>query len=359
MMKRWNSGPDHYGLIHIFNYLNAFGEVGGAMKTMKVLLGGVFWGFLLFTGSALAFDLVGHRGARGLAPENTLPAFATALSIGVTALELDTAITKDGVIVISHDQALNPNIARDKAGKWIGYPGPLIKSLTLDELQQYDVGRLKPNTKYAQTFPAQKGMDGIGIPRLTDLFAMVKKVNNEQVRFYVEIKHSPLKPEETFNAEISANKVIELIQKEGMEERVNILCFDWRVLQRVQKMAPGIPTVYLSVQRSFDNILAYSPEGSPWTAGFQHKDYGSVPKMVKAAGGGTWSPYFGDLTETSLKEAHALGLKVAVWTVNDPAQINEMLDLGVDGITSDRPDLVRQAMAKRGMALPSATPVQP
>jgi glycerophosphoryl diester phosphodiesterase len=330
------------------------------MKTMNILIGGVLGGCLFLTGSAMAFDLAGHRGARGLAPENTLPAFAAALSIGVTALELDTAITKDGVIVISHDQALNPNIARDQSGKWVGNPGPLIKSLTFDELQQYDVGRLNPDTHYAQNFPEQKGMDGIRIPRLADLFAMVKNANNEQVRFYVEIKHSPLKPEETLDPETSAGKVVGLIQKEGMEGRVSILCFDWRVLQAVQKIAPGIPTVYLSVQqRSMDTIHEYSRENSPWTAGFQIKDYGSVPRMLKAAGGRVWSPYFQELTEAKLKEAHKLGLKVVVWTVNEPWQVKKMIDLGVDGITTDRPDIVRRIMAERGMELPLATPVRP
>lgn len=329
------------------------------MRTVKIFLISVCVLWLFLTNSGLAFDLIGHRGARGLAPENTLPSFARALSLGVTILELDTAITKDGVIVISHDPSLNPEITRNKDGKWLSKPGPAIHSLTFEELQQYDVGRLNPNTKYAQAFPDQGAVDGTRIPKLVDLFALVKKSANDQVQFNIEIKVSPLKPEETLGPETYTRKVVELIQKEGMKSRVNILSFDWRTLQVVQKIAPEIPTVYLSVQRSFDNVLAYKPEGSPWTAGFQHKEHGSVPKMVKAAGGGTWAPYFGDLTETALKEARALGLKVAVWTVNDPAQIKKMLDLGVDGITTDRPDLVRQAMAERGMALPSATPVQP
>jgi glycerophosphoryl diester phosphodiesterase len=315
--------------------------------------------FLLFH-SALAFDLVGHRGARGLAPENTLPAFAAALSIGVTALELDTAITKDGVIVISHDQGLNPNITRDKTGRWLESPGPLIKSLTFNELQEYDVGRLKPNTKYAQTFAEQKAVDGARIPRLADLFALIKKANNHQVRMKVEIKVSPIRPEETLSPETSVNMVVELIRKEGMEGRVSIMSFDWRVLRAVQKNAPEIPTVFLSLQQpSSDTIGEYKMEGSPWTAGFQYKDYGSVPKMVKAARGKIWSPYYRDLTKDKLKEAHDLGMKVIVWTVNEPASIKKMLDFEVDGIISDRPDVVRQAMAERGMALPAKTPVQP
>jgi len=87
---------------------------------------------------------------------------------------------------------------------------------------------------------------------------------------------------------------------------------------------------------------------TPWTAGFQLADHGSVPKMVRAAGGRIWSPQYRDLDADSLKEAHALGLRVVVWTVNDPAQIARMLDLGVDGIISDRPDLVLVELRKRG-----------
>jgi len=141
---------------------------------------------------------------------------------------------------------------------------------------------------------------------------------------------------------------------------VTIQSFDWRTLQVVQQIAPEIATAYLTAQQSFlDNIAATKSGGSPWTAGIQYKDHGSVPKMVKAAGGKVWSPFFGDVTESKIKEAHGLGLEVLVWTVNAPAQIKKMLDFGVDGIITDRPDLVRTEMAQRGMLLPAATPVSP
>jgi glycerophosphoryl diester phosphodiesterase len=327
------------------------------MKTLKAV---VVAGCLLFPIEVLAFDLQGHRGARGLAPENTLPAFATALSLGVTTLELDAGITKDGVVVIFHDSALNPDITRGKDGKWLEERGPTIYSLTFTELQGYDVGRLKPNTGYARNFPDQKAADGTRIPRLADLFALVRRSGNGEVRFNIETKLSPLKPDETPDPEGFVKALIELIRKEGMESRVSIQSFDWRTLQAVKKIAPEIPTVCLTAQQRFlDNIGADTSAGSAWTAGYRYRDYGSVPKMVKAAGGGIWSPYFGDLTEANLKEAHDLGLKVIVWTVNDPIRIKKMLDLGVDGLISDRPDLVRRVMGERGMVLPSATPVQP
>jgi glycerophosphoryl diester phosphodiesterase len=309
---------------------------------------------------ALAFDLQGHRGARGLAPENTLPAFARALSLGVTTLELDTGITKDGVVVISHDSALNPDITRTNDGRWLGQRGPAIHSLTFAELQQYDVGRMKPDTDYARRHPQQQAVDGTRIPSLAALFALVRKSGNERIRFNIETKLSPLEPSEAPNPDTFARALVGVIQHERMAARVTIQSFDWRTLQVVQRIAPGVPTVYLSAQQKFlDNIAADKPGGSPWTAGFQHKDHGSVPRMVKAAGGTFWSPYFGDLNESQLREARDLGLKVVVWTVNEPAQIRRMLDLGVDGIISDRPDLVRQAMAERGMPLPPETPIKP
>ena len=122
-----------------------------------------------------ALDIQGHRGARGLAPENTLPAFARALGIGVTTLELDCAITKDGVVVVSHDPAFNPDITRRPDGKWLEKTGPAIWSLTFKELQRYDVGRLNPANAYAKRWPEQQPVDGTRIPRLSDLFALVKK----------------------------------------------------------------------------------------------------------------------------------------------------------------------------------------
>ncbi len=308
----------------------------------------------------MAFDLQGHRGARGLAPENTLPAFAAALSLGVTTLELDIAITRDGVLVISHDPALNPDLVRGPDGQYVAERGPAIHNLTFDELQRFDIGRLKPGSPYASQFPDQRPVDGTRFPRLADLFALVKKSGNEQVRFDIETKVSPLAPDETLAPEPFARALIQAIRDAGMARRSTIQSFDWRTLRVVQREAPEIGTVYLSAEQKWlDNIGAAGSEASPWTAAIRFADHGSVPKMVHAAGGRIWAVYFGDLTAARLKEAHALGLTVLPWTVNEPAQIARMIDLGVDGIISDRPDRVRAEMQRRGMALPPATPVEP
>jgi glycerophosphoryl diester phosphodiesterase len=306
--------------------------------------------------NVMAVDLQGHRGARGLAPENTLAGFARALGIGVTTLELDIAITKDDVPVVSHDPRLNPDITRGPDGRFLESTGPIINQLTLEELQKYDVGRLKPGSDYARRYPQQRAEDGARIPRLSDVFALVRKSGNENVRFAIETKVTPLNPQETPDPESFAKAVISAIREAGMERRSTILSFDWRTLAIVQRDAPEIGTVYLTAQqRWLDNIGADQPAGSAWTNGIQFREHGSVPKMIKAAGGRIWSAYYGDLDGSRVREAKELGIAVLAWTVNAPADIVRTLDLGVDGIVTDRPDLVREEMKRRGMPLPAAT----
>ena len=302
--------------------------------------------------AAPRFDIQGHRGARGLAPENTLPAFERALALGVTTLEMDTSVTRDGVVVVTHDPTLNPDLVRMADGRWLETRGPAIHSLTYAELQAYDVGRLKAGTRYARDYPAQVAVDGTRIPRLSDVFELARRAGHRDVRFNIETKLSPLRPEETPSPEVFARALIREIRAAGVGRSASIQSFDWRTLQVVQREAPEIETVYLTAQQRFlDNVCAGPHGGKPdaavadcgpsaWTAGFQLKDHGSVPKLVKAAGGRVWSPDYRDVDAAKLAEAHALGLRVVVWTVNEPADIARLLALGVDGIISDRPDLV-------------------
>jgi glycerophosphoryl diester phosphodiesterase len=150
-----------------------------------------------------------------------------------------------------------------------------------------------------------------------------------------------------------------VIEAEKLTDRVTIQSFDWRTLQLVQRRAPGMPTVYLTLQRGSGQTVALD-KATNWTAGFSPADHGgSLPRTIKAAGGAIWSPYFGDVTAELIAEAHALGLLVVVWTVNKPEDMARMIELGVDGIISDRPDLLRQVAGEKGIALPTGTPVAP
>jgi len=317
-----------------------------ALAACCALLAGPLGAESANTPATRAFDLQGHRGARGLAPENTLPAFRKALELGLNTIECDMAITRDGVVVIHHDLWLNPDTTRGPDGKWLEKRGPAIRELSFAELQQYDVGRLKPGTEYAKSFPDQQPVDGTRIPRLSDLFDLVKKSGNTRIGFDCETKVSPLDPDATLPPEEFTRRTIAEIRKAGMQDRLMIQSFDWRTLQVVQKLAPEIRTMYLSSPRT----LAPGNDGaaSPWLAGFDPGRHGdSVPRAVKAAGGRIWAPNQTFLTPAMLAEAHALGIVVIPWTVNDTAMMNKLLDMGVDGIISDRPDIVQIEIGKR------------
>jgi glycerophosphoryl diester phosphodiesterase len=268
---------------------------------------------------ANAIDVQGHRGARGLLPENTLPAFQRALELGVDTLELDCGITKDGVVVVHHDRRLNPDVARGPDGKWVTSPSPTIRSLTYAELQRYDVGRLRPGSEYARRFRQQTPVDGTRIPKLADLFALA---GNSKVGFNIETKLLPTHAEETAGPEEFARALYKEIQKAKV--KATIQSFDWRTLKIVEREAPEIPTVYLTEGHDAD------------------------PQRVHDAGGKIWSPNFQDLTQRKMTIAKSMGLKVVAWTVNEPADIRTALDSGIDGIISDYPDRVLAELKRRG-----------
>jgi glycerophosphoryl diester phosphodiesterase len=308
----------------------------------------------LLTGQAQAFDLQGHRGARGLAPENTLEGFAVALSIGVTTLELDLAMTRDDVLVVSHDRKLNPDLTRNADGQFLQREGPAIRSLTLAEVQRYDVGRLRPGSGYAANFPGQKIADGARIPALTDLFDLEKSSGAAHVRFNIETKITPTSGAETPDPNIFAAAVARAIRTADLTDRAAVQSFDWRTLLAMKRVAPEIERVCLTAEAlSFDTIQRGAPGPSPWTAGLDIDDFaGSVPRLVQAAGCAVWSPLYRNAKPQDIAAAKALGLKVIPWTVNERADMERLIALGVDGIITDYPDRLRAVMAEKNMPLP-------
>jgi glycerophosphoryl diester phosphodiesterase len=307
----------------------------------------------------VSFDIEAHRGGRALRPENTLQSFANALSMGVDTLELDMGVTKDGVIIVSHERGLNPDLARAPDGLYVPPPGIPYVNLTLTEVKKYDVGQIRPGSDYAARFPAQLAVPGTRIPTLAEVFDLVRRSGDRHVRLNIETKIDPNHPDESPDPEQFVAVVLDLLRRENFTNRVMIESFDWRTLLLVQKQAATIPTVYLTqVQEPEANIYLDKP--SPWTAGFDPRKFGhSVPRAVKAAGGAIWSPFYGDVDRQSIVEAHTLGLKVVVWTVNDPEDMARLITLGVDGIISDRPDVLRTVAATKGITPPPPAPVSP
>jgi len=307
-------------------------------------------------------QIYAHRAIRGLLPEQTLPAYIAALRLGVDYVDMDIGMTKDGVLVITHDLTLNPDLTRDQNGQWITDRIP-IKSLTLDELQKYDVGRLKPGTKYASYFPHQRAVDHTPIPTLGEIVRFVKKIAGDKVGFQIEIKNDPTQPEMTASPKEFALALYQLIKEEDIGNRTEIHAFDWRCLIELNKLDKNIKTAYLT---DHTTEVTDDTEKGTWTAGLLPKDYGySLPKMVKHLGGCCWEPFEMDLTRSDLDEAHRLGLKVVPWGWPEQegmefnyAQIEKLIDFGVDGIITDRPDILRGILVTRGMNLPNGFEIQ-
>jgi glycerophosphoryl diester phosphodiesterase len=242
----------------------------------------------------------GHRGARAIYPENTIPAFLYAIEAGADALEMDLAVTKDNLLVVSHDPLINPEICRGP------YPGTSIYTLTLAELRAHDCGVLKN-----PQFPKQQTVPGTYIPTLKEVLDLA---NRGSFQFDIEIKSFPDRPELTPAPEVFAGLLLEEIRRRHLEQRVVVLSFDFRVLQGMQRLAPEmrLAALWEGDARPFD-LIARDAEAD----------------IV--------SPEFKLVTAEQVSVAHAHSLDVVPWTANTTEDWQPLIDAGVDGIITDDP----------------------
>ena len=273
---------------------------------------------------ARTVEIIGHRGARGLFPENTLEGFRAAQNMGLHAFELDVGMTRDGVVVVSHDLALNPAITRDETGQWLDGSGPLLHSLTFDEIQRYDVGRIRPGTPYRLLHRKQAAHDGARIPTLDAVLKL-----SSHATFIIELKTDPRRKDGTSAPEAMADAVLDIIDRTGSADRITLESFDWRGPRYVRRIRPQIQLAWLTWAETTRDAALW------WDRSFEGC---SVPAMVAREGGGTWAPAHETLKRAEVEEAHALGLKVVPWTVNRKSAIRRLIFWAVDGIITDRPD---------------------
>ncbi|WP_421659318.1 glycerophosphodiester phosphodiesterase [Leptothermofonsia sp. ETS-13] len=299
------------------------------------------------------FDVQGHRGARGLRPENTLAAFEYAIALGVTTLEMDTGISKDGVVVVCHDSFINPLLCLDSKGDRLPLsPQRLIKDLSVAEIQAFDCGSLNPDPV---RFPHQQAVPGARIPTLQQVFDLAE-ARNSQIRYNIESKVNPLKPNETASPAVFAEKLVDLIVQNNLVERATIQSFDWRVLREARRLQPAIQTSALVVHSHTTSTLKGAKGASPFLAGLDFESCGgNMAALLQSTGFvDIYSPNFETLLPESptflqaVSEVQAAGFKVIPWTVNEPAIMQQFIHLNVDGLITDFPNVLLDMIQQGG-----------
>lgn len=266
--------------------------------------------------AARRIEIQGHRGARGLFPENTMAGFAGALAAGANSLELDVVLTGDLVPVVLHDLRLDPDLTRTAHGDWIMPPGIAVRALTLAELRGFDVGQARPRGSVAGAFPIQcRG--SAAIPTLAEVLADARL---GAATLHVELKCDASDPDSP-DPEALAAAVLADVARADAWRRVTLRSFDLAAMRAAEQAASGRLTLI-------------------WLT--EHGDAARARAECPAARG--WAPAHGALTPEAVTQARQLGLAVAPWTVNAPADMARLAGWGVDGLCTDRPDLAASVL---------------
>jgi glycerophosphoryl diester phosphodiesterase len=293
-----------------------------------------------------SFDLQAHAGGRGETTGESLRAFAKSLELGVSTLELDIVITKDGQPLAWHDPTIEAQKCTDTGPAFVGdpqypYVGKLVHELTLVQIRTLDCG--KPSNE----FPQAEVVWGNKIAVLPEVFALTDSYRAD-VRYNIETKVAADHPAASAGPQEFVDVVLAAVRSAGKVDRVEIQSFDWRTLPLVHQAEPSIPLVALWNQQT------WAPD-SPWLAGVNPAVVSDPMIGAMMVGANIVSPRYTLVTgRPYVDHAHSLGLKVIPWTVNDADAMREQIDDGVDGIITDFPTLLRSVLAELGIPLPPA-----
>lgn len=299
-----------------------------------------------FSGDADTIRVVGHRGARGILPENSMVGFDFALSIGVDLLEFDVLLSGDDIPVITHNHEFHGSAVRGADGAFLNGENLRVASLTMADIERFDVGRLNVETEYGRRFPDQAQMDGVRVPRLSELLQLVSQPGYASACLMLELKSDPDLAQDSAERARIVSIVCDEVRRAEMTDRTLLHSFDWALLAECRRQAPDMPLSFLTQLQENEHDVG-EDSSILVTPDFSNPDT-SVPDEVSRAGGSLWCPHFTELDASSLARARELGLTIAVWTVNELDDIESMIDLRVDAIVTDYPGRVQQRLSERG-----------
>ena len=276
--------------------------------------------------------IYGHRGARGVLPENTLESFKYLFENNIHAYETDILISKDFIPVITHDFRLDPSYTKDINDNWIEDENIKIIDLTYDQILQFDVGTLNKLSKYGRKFINQKSLQNQKIPKLSELLKLTSDNIVEDLLINLEIKSTPIEKNLTPEPDEMVKIIIDEVSLSNLEDRIIYSSFDWRVLREIKERDSKIPRAYLT-----SGARGKIYDKSPWLDFTPLHNGVELPELIKALGGSAWHPNYKDVNKEIVQISHDKGLPVNVWTVNRESDMLRMIDYGVDGIMTDYP----------------------
>jgi glycerophosphoryl diester phosphodiesterase len=276
--------------------------------------------------------IYGHRGARGVLPENTLESFKYLFENNIYAYETDILISKDFIPVITHDFRLDPSYTKDINDNWIEDENIKIIDLTYDQILQFDVGTLNKLSKYGRKFINQKSLQNQKIPKLSELLKLTSDNIVEDLLINLEIKSTPIEKNLTPEPDEMVKIIIDEVSRSNLEDRIIYSSFDWRVLREIKERDSKIPRAYLT-----SGARGKIYDKSPWLDFTPLHNGVELPELIKALGGSAWHPNYKDVNKEIVQTSHDKGLPVNVWTVNRESDMLRMIDYGVDGIMTDYP----------------------
>lgn len=288
--------------------------------------------------------IYGHRGARGVLPENTLESFKYLFENNIRAYETDILISKDNIPVITHDFKLDPSYTKDVNGNWIEDENIKIIDLTYEEILKYDVGTLNKLSRYGRKFINQKSLDNQKIPKLSDLLKLSSDNDFDDLLINLEIKSTPIEEGLTPSPEEMVKIVIDEVGRSNLSDKIIYSSFDWRVLREIKERDPKIPRAHLT-----SGAKGKIYDKSPWLDFTPLHSEVELPKLIKALGGSAWHPNYKDVNKEIIEISRNEGLPVNVWTVNKEQDMLRMIDYGVDGIMTDYPLKLKELCDKENI----------
>ena len=300
------------------------------------------------------FRLEAHRGGRDERPENTIMAYEHAMKMGATVVECDMQMTGDGHIVMSHNPTLDADMARDASGAYVARDAHDLRRMTLDEIRVYDVGTPRADSDYEKAHVTEGYVSGsTKIPTLDEMFALADAGGYDSVKFDVETKSFP-DPSSGYlykynpDPERFVNEFYRVVKEHHMERRVTLQSFDWRTIAAMKSIDASVECAALwspGIERATDG------EGRSYQlAGIRFIDFMKDPIIAAhEIGADIFSSNAAYLTHGRVREAHLLGMPVLAWTVNDEKTMERLIDMGVDGIITDRPLLLKSVLDRRGI----------